>query len=363
MSAAVYPPIRFEDHRPRRVDDERQPNYDGEPVRTEPQAERIEQEIAIPYWPKLAKAIGRDEQLFLAQLDYWISKSSNERDGRRWVYNTVDAWADQFCDMSRSAIGRTIKSLKEQGLIESTSSYNTRYGDRTQWYAINYDHPTLAPFLHLLKSKNHATMPYPTNGISDIPEMGHTYPTNGISDVPKSGFVKGTGDYVQEITQENIPPPPQNRTPQRQPGGAVQYTNEFERVYALIPKRDKKLQAFRVWEAIKPDAALAEQIARAMQQQVQANPRWRDEGARYCPALDVWLTNRRWEDAAPSPATVATLDPVAFTEHFNKLRRLRSRLFDAFEFETYVTAPDGEARYQADLVKYTALVEGAEGRA
>mgnify|MGYP006921353301 CR=1 FL=1 len=268
-----------------------------------------EQEIAIPYWPKLAKAIGRDEQLFLAQLDYWISKSSNERDGRRWVYNTVDAWADQFCDMSRSAIGRTIKSLKEKGLIESTSSYNTRYGDRTQWYAINYDHPTLAPFLHLLKSKNPATMPYPTNGISDIPEMGHTYPTNGISDVPKSGFVKGTGDYVQEITQENIPPTPQNRAARTQPGGAVQYTKDFERVYALIPKRDKKLQAFRVWEAIKPDAALAEQIARAMQQQVQANPRWREEGARYCPALDIWLTNRRWEDTPPVDAKPVDEEP------------------------------------------------------
>ncbi|TXH08329.1 MAG: helix-turn-helix domain-containing protein [Hyphomicrobiaceae bacterium] len=183
---------------------------------------------------------------------------------------------------------------------------------------------------------------------------------------PESSPVMTKPDVVKpdELNQKRyVPPPPQNRTPQRQSGGAVQYTKDFERVYALIPKRDKKLQAFRVWESINPDAALAEQIARAMQQQVQANPRWREEGARFCPALDVWLTNRRWEDAAPSPATVATLDPVAFTENVSKLRRLRSRLFDPFEFETYVTAPDGEARYQADLVKYTALVEGAEGRA
>jgi len=70
----------------------------------------------------------------------------------------------------------------------------------------------------------------------------------------------------------------------------------------------------------------------------------------------------RAKHAAGTAPASPVLDPVAFTENFHKLRRLRSRLFDNFERETYA-GEDGEARYQADLVKYTALVEGGEGRA
>ena len=61
MSAAVYPPIRFEDHRPRRVDDERQSDYDGEPVRPEPQAERIEQHGTFRMIPDCVLDLGKSD--------------------------------------------------------------------------------------------------------------------------------------------------------------------------------------------------------------------------------------------------------------------------------------------------------------
>ena len=276
-------------------------------------------DVAIPYWPKLAKAIGRDQQLFLAQLDYWLCRSSNERDGRRWVYNTVDAWHEQFCDMSRSAVARTIASLKQQGIIESTAQYNTRFGDRTQWYTINYNHPALAPFLHLLKSRNTPktpdTMPYPTNGISDIPSAAHTNPTNGTPKSQNRDLFKKKQETTTEIT--NNPPTPQRPQPKPQ-RVAVQYSDDFERLYALIPKKDLKMQAWYVWESLDPDAELAEQIIAAMQHQVRVNVRWQENNGQYCPSLKKWLDERRWEEtpvakpAAPNNPRQDLIDRLAY---------------------------------------------------
>lgn len=88
------------------------------------------------------------------------------------------------------------------------------------------------------------------------------------------------------------------------------------------------------------------------------------QGEAWVKSISLSLMAAKYNDwKSTRVAGPQNVSPADYTEHFNKLRRLRSRLFDAFEFETYVTAPDGEARYQADLVKYTALVEGAEGRA
>ena len=47
----------------------------------EPNAPRIN--------PALAKEIGLNESLILLQIEFWISISNNEREGKRWTYQSV----------------------------------------------------------------------------------------------------------------------------------------------------------------------------------------------------------------------------------------------------------------------------------
>lgn len=87
--------------------------------------------------PKLATLIGLNEAIILQQMHYWIGKTSNEYDGKKWVYNSVTDWAKQFPFFSESTITRTIKNIEKKGLL-FVGNYNKDGRDRTKWYSINY---------------------------------------------------------------------------------------------------------------------------------------------------------------------------------------------------------------------------------
>ena len=61
--------------------------------------------------PKLATAVGLNESIFLQQLHYWLNSSKHERDGRKWVYNTVKQWTQQFPFWSERTVARITTSL------------------------------------------------------------------------------------------------------------------------------------------------------------------------------------------------------------------------------------------------------------
>ncbi|MDP9473435.1 MAG: hypothetical protein M3Q71_22700, partial [Chloroflexota bacterium] len=88
--------------------------------------------------PSLAVAIGLNEAIVLQQIHYWLQRSTNERDGRRWVYNSVKEWQAQFPFFSNATLRRTLESLEKRGLIV-TAKHNRAAFDRTKWYAIDYD--------------------------------------------------------------------------------------------------------------------------------------------------------------------------------------------------------------------------------
>ena len=88
--------------------------------------------------PSLAVAIGLNEAIVLQQVHYWLQSSKNLHDGRRWTYQTLDEWQEQFPFWSLMTIRRTITSLKDKGLL-LTANYNPKRSDRTLWYSIDYD--------------------------------------------------------------------------------------------------------------------------------------------------------------------------------------------------------------------------------
>lgn len=88
--------------------------------------------------PSLATAIGLNEALVLQQIQYWLSRGAKEKEGRLWIYNTYEAWTEQFPFWSKPTIVRTIANLEKMGVV-LTANYNKAKFDKTKWYTIDYD--------------------------------------------------------------------------------------------------------------------------------------------------------------------------------------------------------------------------------
>ncbi|WP_449540443.1 DnaD domain-containing protein [Ferdinandcohnia sp. Marseille-Q9671] len=88
--------------------------------------------------PTLATTIGLNESIILQQLHYWIKRSTNIREDRKWVYFTYEELGGQFPFFSKSTIRRTIMSLEASEYILA-KNFNKMKMDQTKWYTINYE--------------------------------------------------------------------------------------------------------------------------------------------------------------------------------------------------------------------------------
>ena len=336
MSAAVYPsPIRFEDHRPRRVDDERQPEYDGEPVRPEPQPERQEQRGTFRMIPDCVFDLGEPCAVQLYGTLLRMARANDSVIARQSEIAKLAKLSDRH-------VRRIIPILVEHGMLTVEDRRIDGLKMPARYILTAHLLGAETPYVSdRTKCPNDRTEPpKPADKMSTTPDK--------MSDHVKK--------HVNEkhVEKRSIPPiPPQKRSTRADevacwyanriggsPPGPASRESQHAKTLAESGITDDELGQLFDW-------LLSQKWVKSISLRLLADKQ------------NEWRSTRL---ALPTSAAVAH-DPAAFTEHFNKLRRLRSRLFDAFEFETYVTAPDGEARYQADLVKYTALVEGGEGRA
>lgn len=88
--------------------------------------------------PSLAEKIGLNEAIVLQQLHYWLEKSTNVKEDKRWVYNTYSDWVKQFPFWSETTIRRTITKLEKEGYVQS-GKFNKMKIDNTKWYTIDYN--------------------------------------------------------------------------------------------------------------------------------------------------------------------------------------------------------------------------------
>jgi hypothetical protein len=88
---------------------------------------------------ELAAEIGFNESIVLLQIEYLVSISTNEREGRFWTYHSLDELREKFFPWwSRATIARTLKSLEERQLI-TIGNFNRAGFDRTQWYTLDFE--------------------------------------------------------------------------------------------------------------------------------------------------------------------------------------------------------------------------------
>jgi hypothetical protein len=86
--------------------------------------------------PALAAEIGLTQSILFLQIEFLIAISNNEKDGKRWTYQSTGDLKKMFPFWSRETINRGINSLRELGLIE-VQNYNRHKYDRTRWFAID----------------------------------------------------------------------------------------------------------------------------------------------------------------------------------------------------------------------------------
>lgn len=86
--------------------------------------------------PSLAVAIGLNEAIVLQQIHYWTLRVPLYEDGEAWVYNTVEQWQEQFPFWSTDTIGRTLKSLRERGVVVAERRTANTF-DKTLKYRID----------------------------------------------------------------------------------------------------------------------------------------------------------------------------------------------------------------------------------
>ncbi|HEY2422210.1 MAG TPA: conserved phage C-terminal domain-containing protein [Neobacillus sp.] len=95
-------------------------------------------EAPVMIIPSLAVKLGLNEAVVLQQIHYWVTSSTHEIEGRKWIYNTYKEWQKQLSFWSDSTIKRTIRSLEDQGYLLS-GNFNQLKIDKTKWYTIDYE--------------------------------------------------------------------------------------------------------------------------------------------------------------------------------------------------------------------------------
>lgn len=173
--------------------------------------------------PSLAAMLNSlDEAVILQQIHYWIEKRQNYREGRYWVYNSMENWMQQFPWIkSRTTLTRYFNNLEKKGLL-ITGNYNKAGFDKTKWYTIDYS--TLSDFEQRL---------YRTCTTSDqnlVNGMNRTCTTNTI-------------DYT-EITSESTTNKQANAV-----SADTDLSESFNELWNLYPKKQGKKDAFRHYKA------------------------------------------------------------------------------------------------------------------
>lgn len=78
------------------------------------------------------------ETLFLNELHYWLNKSKNYRDGRYWVYNSMETWSQRI-GYSVGGFRKIVERLCTEGVLITKKMEARENWDQTLWYTIEYD--------------------------------------------------------------------------------------------------------------------------------------------------------------------------------------------------------------------------------
>lgn len=175
--------------------------------------------------PTLARLIGLNEAIILQQVHYWLQRSSNIKDGYRWVYNSYPEWYKQMPLWKSETTMRTaFKNLEKKGLLV-TANYNKAKFDKTKWYRIDYEK------LSLLEKEARSAKNWQTTSQKLADGNANNCQTNT--------------NRLPETTSENNKYSASHSNAQC----VSQLENEFEELWSKYPNKKGKKQAFNHYKA------------------------------------------------------------------------------------------------------------------
>lgn len=91
--------------------------------------------------PKFAAAVGLNIAMWVQQVHYWQMSNSSKVGkvvgDRKWIYNTIEDWLEQFPFWSYSTLQRTIAEAAAYGLVYAATPGSTD-GDHGRWFTVNH---------------------------------------------------------------------------------------------------------------------------------------------------------------------------------------------------------------------------------
>lgn len=152
--------------------------------------------------PTLAKRIGLNESLFVQQVHYWLQRSGRVIDGKKWVYNTIEGWQEQFFFLSVPTMKRAIQSAEKHGVIISCQ-FGT---NRTKHYTIDYSHKCLTydPMANTALDVNRQ----PSTNLSENDGSNRSLPSDHIGPldstvlIPSSDRIDPMSLYTETTTEK-----------------------------------------------------------------------------------------------------------------------------------------------------------------
>ena len=176
--------------------------------------------------PSLARLVGLNEAIILQQVHYWLQRSSNIKDGHRWVYNSYPNWYKQMPVWKSETTMRTaFKRLEKQGLL-ITANYNKAGFDKTKWYRIDYDK------LSSLENKLPSAKNWQTT-------------SQNLADGTAKNWQTNTKRLPENTTENNN----KHSASHSNAPSVSQLENEFEKVWSKYPNKKGKKQAFNHYKA------------------------------------------------------------------------------------------------------------------
>jgi hypothetical protein len=264
---------------------------------------------------------------FLSQAWYWTnSETAASRDG--WFYKTQAEW-EQETGLTRREQETARKLLKERGLLAE----ERRGINPTIWFRVD---------VRAVARAIRETCEPPTTGCRQHEPGDGTSPDGGTIHQAMAHLAKSDGASGHHLMAQTASPgggnahhlkaerasstkeaetTPENTTENTHPApvggregageddgsvpasasGTRRTTNrdQFERFWAVYPKKVGKQDARRAWEKIKPtpDDALTDRMIAAAEEQARS-PQWRKDDGRFIPHPATWLNRGSWEDEA-----------------------------------------------------------------
>ena len=99
-------------------------------------------EIKMNFDPNIAAEVGTNADIIYSNIKFWISTNKkNTSDyhfyqGKYWMYNSAQAFAEHFPYLTERQIRRCLVKLEEKGYVLSGNFNKMKY-DRTKWYSIS----------------------------------------------------------------------------------------------------------------------------------------------------------------------------------------------------------------------------------